>query len=163
MIGLILNIITLLIVGLFVFFIYVAYRQRPDVTITPLDVMRDIVGGQAGHSRLYQVVPTKRLLYGPIGNFDNYSNVDYSRLEGNTFDYEEGTQPWEGVGDISFGSATGISRTEIESVQQINTKSAMLQTAKNNNQEDYVKKKSLDELSLDDPDFYEKLANIQSM
>ena len=117
MIGLILNIITLLVVGIFIFFIYVAYRQRPDVTIRPIDVMRDIVGGQAGHSRLYKVVPTKRLLYGPVGDFGNYTNVDYSRLEGNMFPYEEGTKPWEGEKDANFGSYTGVTRDELAAVQ----------------------------------------------
>lgn len=162
MIGLILNIITLLIVGLFVFFIYVAYRQRPEPTITPLDVMRDIVGGQAGHSRLYKVVPTKRLLYGPSGEFGNYTNVDYSRLEGNMYDYNEGTKPWEGDQNVNFGSFAGVPRSEIEDVQAANSKSQILQIAIENESDSY-KKKSLENLSPDDPGFYDKLYKIQEM
>ena len=162
MIGLILNIITLLVVGMFVFFIYVAYRQRPEPTITPMDVMRDIVGGQAGHSRIYKVVPTKRLLYGPSGEFGNYTNVDYSRLEGNTYDYKEGTKPWEGVDNANFGSFTGVPKSEIEGVQGANSKSELLQIAKQNETDPY-KKKALENLSQDDPDFYKKLAIIQEM
>lgn len=162
MIGLILNIITLLIVGLFVFFIYVAYRQRPEPTITPLDVMRDIVGGQAGHSRIYKVVPTKRLLYGPSGEFGNYTNVDYSRLEGNMYDYKEGTKPWEGDQNVNFGSFTGVPRTEIEDVQELNTRRELLKKAEKN-ETDSRKKMLLENLSQNDPNFYDKLAKIQEM
>lgn len=162
MIGLILNIITLIIVGLFVFFIYVAHRQRPEPTITPLDVMRDIVGGQAGHSRVYSVVPTKRLLYGPSGEFGNYTNVDYSRLEGNMYDYNEGTKPWEGDQNVNFGSYTGVSKSELESVQGLGSRDEILKTAKQNESDPY-KKRLLENLSRDDPDFYAKLANIQEM
>ena len=160
MIGLILNIITLLIVGLFVFFIYIAYRQRPEPTITPLDVMRDIIGGQGGHTRLYKVVPTKRLLYGPSGEFGNYTNVDYSRLEGNMYDYNEGTKPWEGDQNVNFGLFAGVPRKEIENVQTAGSKSEILQIAINN-ESDLYKKRLLENLSQDDPDFYKKLATIQ--
>lgn len=162
MIGLILNIITLLIVGLFVFFIYVAYRQRPEPTITPLDVMRDIVGGQAGHSRLYQVVPTKRLLYGPSGEFGNYTNVDYSRLEGNMYEYNEGTKPWEGDQNVNFGSSTGISKSELESVQGAESKEELLKVAIQNESDQY-KKRLLEALSLDDPYLTNKIARIQEL
>lgn len=162
MIGLILNIITLLIVGLFVFFIYIAYRQRPEPTITPLDVMRDIIGGQAGHSRIYKVVPTKRLLYGPSGEFGNYTNVDYSRLEGNMYDYKEGTKPWEGVQNVNFGSYTGVSMSEMEDVQELKSKRELLKTAEKN-EKDPFKKRALENLSANDPNFYDKLAKIQEL
>jgi hypothetical protein len=162
MIGLILNIITIIIVGIFVFFIYIAYRQRPEITITPMDVMRDIVGGQAGHSRLYKVVPTKRLLYGPMGEFGNYSNVDYSKLEGNMYDYKEGTRPWDGADNINLGSYTGVSRSEIEDIQEINTKKDILKEALEN-EPNPEKKKALQNLSQNDPEFYDKIAMIQEM
>jgi len=105
MISIILNLITLGIVGLFVFFVYIAYRQRPDLTIRPIDVMRDIVAGQSTHARLYKVVPHKRLMYGPMGEFGNYdTNVDMSKLEGNSYEYKTGEKPWQGETDANFGS-----------------------------------------------------------
>ena len=162
MIGLILNIITLLIVGMFVFFIYIAYRQRPEPTITPLDVMRDIVGGQAGHSRIYKLLPNKRILYGPSGEFGNYTDIDYSRIEGNMYDYKEGTKPWEGVENVNFGSYTGVTKTEIGDVQELTTRRELLKNAEQN-ETDPRKKRLLENLSQNDPNFYDKLASIQEM
>lgn len=113
MISIILNLITLIIVGIFAFFIYVAYRQRPDPTSRPIDVMRDIVGGQSGHARLYKVVPYKRLMYGPMGEFGNYQGeIDYSKIEGNMYEYETDKKPFEGEKDANFGSYSGVPRTD---------------------------------------------------
>ena len=168
MIGLLLNIITLIIVGLFVFFIYISYRQRPDITTRPIDVMRDIVGGQAGHSRIYKVLPDKRLLYGPVGTFGNYSEVDYSRLEGNMFPYNEGTKPWEGVKDANFGSYSGVSQTELSGINEAmdqpdstKRRQEILAIALANTG-DANKTRDIELLNVNDPDFYEKLANIQN-
>jgi len=162
MIGLLLNIITLLIVGLFVFFIYIAYRQRPEPTITPLDVMRDIVGGQAGHSRIYKLLPNKRILYGPSGEFGNYTDIDYSRIEGNMYDYKAGTKPWEGVENVNFGSETGVSKTEIGDVQEIDKRKRIIEIAIQN-EIDPIKIQALNNISQGDPNFYDKLASIQEM
>ena len=113
MISIILNLITILIVGIFAFFIYIAYRQRPDLTTRPMDVMRDIVGGQSTHARLYKVVPYKRLMYGPMGEFGNYdTGEDLSRIEGNFYEYKAGTPPWDGASDENFGSRTGVPRDD---------------------------------------------------
>jgi len=116
MISIILNLITLLILGIFAFFVYISYRQRDDLTVRPIDIMRDIVGGQSTHTRLHKVVPFKRLMYGPMGEFGNYdTGVDLSRLEGNFYEYPEGEQPWENEEDANFGSYSGVTVDEIKS------------------------------------------------
>lgn len=118
-VSVLLNIITISIVGLFVLIIYMAYRKRPELTSTPLDVMRDIVGGQSNHTRIYKVWPFKRLLTGPVGEFGNYSNSDYSSLNGNSYEYTFGKKPWDGVENINFGSTVGVSDlTENQAIVQ---------------------------------------------
>jgi len=113
MLSIILNLITIAIVGIFALFVYVAYRQRPDLSATPLDIMRDIVGGQGSQARIHKVVPYKRLLYGPMGNFKNYeTSEELAPLEGNMSDYKPGTMPWEGAENENFGSRTGVPRTD---------------------------------------------------
>lgn len=112
MLSIILNLITILVVAIFAFFIYVAYRQRPDPTITPIQVMRDIVASQSTHARLYKVVPYKRLMNGPIGEFGSYSDKSYAKLEGNMSDYKPGTRPTDGAVDENFGSRTGVPRSD---------------------------------------------------
>jgi hypothetical protein len=110
-ISFVLNIITILIVGIFALVIYMAYRKRPELTSSPLDVMRDIVAGAAGHARVYKIHPFKRLLTGPVGEFGNYTDLDLSPLKGNTYDYAVGKKPWEGVQDANFGSSVGVNRS----------------------------------------------------
>tara|TARA_R110000851_G_scaffold73522_2_gene162213 strand:+ start:131 stop:475 length:345 start_codon:yes stop_codon:yes gene_type:complete len=111
-ISFILNLITIAIVGLFVLIVYMSYRKRPDLKSSPLDVMRDIVGGQSGHARIYKIAPFKRTLTGPVGEFGNYDDpdADYSDLSGNSYDHIEGRRPWDGVQDANFGSKNGVSR-----------------------------------------------------
>jgi len=113
MLSIILNLVTIMIVGIFAFFVYVAYRQRPDLSATPIDIMRDMVGGQSTHARLHKVVPYKRLLKGPLGEFGDYDNNEgLALLEGNMKDYRPGTMPWEGAENENFGSRTGVPRTD---------------------------------------------------
>ena len=111
-ISFVLNLITILVVGAFALVIYMAYRKRPELTSTPLDVMRDIVAGAAGHARVYKVYPFKKLLTGPVGEFGNYSDKVLSNLKGNTYDYGMGKKPWEGVTNVNFGSSVGVSRKD---------------------------------------------------
>ncbi len=103
-IALALNIVTIAIVGIFVFFIYLSYQARPEPNIRPIDVMRDIVGGQSGHARIYKVAPYRTLLKGETGSFVSHEDKDYSSLGGNMFDYVQGQKPFEGVEDANFGS-----------------------------------------------------------
>jgi hypothetical protein len=113
MFSIILNLVTIMIVGIFALFVYVAYRQRPDLTATPVDIMRDIVGGQSTHARIHKVVPYKRLMQGPMGEFGDYdTNEDLAPLEGNMSDYKPGTMPWENAENENFGSRTGVPRTD---------------------------------------------------
>tara|TARA_R110002096_G_scaffold295644_1_gene489998 strand:+ start:49 stop:642 length:594 start_codon:yes stop_codon:yes gene_type:complete len=109
-ISFILNLITISIVGLFALIVYMSYRKRPDLKSTPLQVMRDIVGGQAGHARVYKIAPFKRNLTGPVGEFGNYSDPDaeYSDLSGNSYNHIIGRKPWDGVGNANFGSRVGV-------------------------------------------------------
>ena len=112
LISIILNLITILIVLGFIVIVYLSYRHRPNFSATPLDVMRDIVGGQAGHARIYKASPHKHLLTGPIGSFDmGYKNThqDIALLTGNSYEYTQGEKPWENVPDANFGSRNGIS------------------------------------------------------
>ena len=94
-ISFVLNIITLAIVGALMLVVYMSYRKRPDVTSTPMDVMRDIVAGQAGPARIYKIIPFKRLLTGPIGEFGSNDTQEYSNLGGNTYDHVSGEKPWD--------------------------------------------------------------------
>jgi hypothetical protein len=103
-IALALNVVTLAIVGTFAFFIYLSYLNRPEPNIRPIDVMRDIVGGQSGHARIYKVAPFKTLLKGNTGSFVQNEDEDHSRLGGNMFDYVQGKKPWDGEKDANFGS-----------------------------------------------------------
>lgn len=93
---------------------YLSYRQRSNFSATPLDVMRDIVGGQSGHARIYKATPYKKLLIGPVGNFDGGTTpgneINLATIDGNSYDYEPGLKPWENVDDINFGSSVGVSR-----------------------------------------------------
>ena len=72
--------------------------------------MRDIVGGQAGHARVYKIFPFKRNLTGPVGEFGNYSDPDaeYSDLSGNSYNHIVGKKPWDGIENANFGSRTWI-------------------------------------------------------
>ena len=112
LISIILNLITILIVLGFIVIVYLSYRQRPNLSATPLDVMRDIIGGQSGHARVYKVTPYKNLLIGPMGNFDGGTTpgneINLATIDGNSYDYVPRSKPWENVDDISFGSRTGI-------------------------------------------------------
>jgi hypothetical protein len=110
-ISFVLNLITILVVGAFALVIYMAYRKRPELTSTPLDVMRDIVAGAAGHARVYKIHPFKRLLTGPVGEFGEYTDKEFAGLKGNTYEYDMGKKPWEGVKDANFGSSVGVSRS----------------------------------------------------
>ena len=112
MISIILNIITILIVGVFILLVYLSYRQRPDLKATPLDVMRDIVGGQSGHTRIYKVGHLKELLTGPVGMHEEgeaTNDLAFADIDGNSYAYDHGKKPWEGVEDANFGSRTGVS------------------------------------------------------
>ena len=73
-ISFILNLITIAIVGLFALVVYMCYRKRPDLQSTPLDVMRDLVSGQATHARIYKMLPFKPLLTGPVGEFGSWAS-----------------------------------------------------------------------------------------
>tara|TARA_R110002074_G_scaffold85783_1_gene189650 strand:+ start:138 stop:530 length:393 start_codon:yes stop_codon:yes gene_type:complete len=112
-ISFVLNLITILVVGTFALVIYMAYRKRPDLTSSPLDVMRDIVAGHSGPTRLYKIHPFKRLLTGPVGEFGNYSDKEFSDLKGNTYDHVGNKRPWEGVQDVNFGSSVGVSKDDL--------------------------------------------------
>ena len=103
-IALTLNIITLAIVGIFAFLIYMSYLNRPEPNIRPIDVMRDIVAGQSGHARIYKVSPFKSLQKGDTGSFIQHEDKDYSSLGGNMYDYKQGKKPWDGEKDANFGS-----------------------------------------------------------
>ena len=103
-IALTLNIITILIVATFAILVYLSYLNRPDPSIRPIEVMRDIVAGQSGHARIYKVAPYKTLLKGETGSFKEHENKDYSSLGGNMYDYVQGRKPWDGEKDANFGS-----------------------------------------------------------
>lgn len=104
LISLILNLITIAIVGVFVFLVYLSYLKRPEPSMRPIDVMRDIVGGQAGHARIYKVAPYNQMLTGDTGEFVSHIKDDFSTLGGNMFNYTQGKKPWEGEVDANFGS-----------------------------------------------------------
>lgn len=95
MISLIINLITIAIVAVFVFVVYMAYRGRPSPSIRPIDVMRDMVAGQSGHARIYKVAPWWTQLEGDTGSFEANDSGEYSDLQGNLYDYIEGQKPWD--------------------------------------------------------------------
>lgn len=113
LLAIVLNLITIAIVAAFAIVIYMAYRKRDDPSVMPLDVMTDIISGQAGHSRIYKVRPFKYMLTGPIGNFKPHKDEDreYSNLNGNSYDYIYGRKPWQGV-STGIGTYSGISSSK---------------------------------------------------
>ena len=120
LISIILNIITILIVGGFILVVYMSYRTRPNLKATPLDVMRDIVGGQSGHARVYKAAHLKELLTGPVGTHEEGMATEgmiYSDIDGNSYSYDAGKRPWDGVEDINFGSSTGVSSGDLEQMR----------------------------------------------
>ena len=151
-ISFILNLITISIVGLFALIVYMSYRKRPDLKSTPLQVMRDIVGGQAGHARVYRIVPFKRNLTGPVGEFGNYSDpdVNYSDLSGNSYDHIVGQKPWENVPNINFGSRAGI----VDVPDDFYSRSEQLRD---------LEKSLLDTMNPNDPRFDEKIEMIRTI
>ena len=109
-----------MIVGGFILVVYMSYRTRPNLKATPLDVMRDIVGGQSGHARVYKAAHLKELLTGPVGTHEEglaTEELVYSDIDGNSYSYDAGKRPWDGVDDINFGSSTGVSSADLEKMR----------------------------------------------
>jgi hypothetical protein len=163
-ISFILNLITISIVGLFALIVYMSYRKRPDLKSTPLQVMRDIVGGQAGHARVYKIFPFKRNLTGPVGEFGNYSDpdVDYSDLSGNSYDHIEGQKPWENVPNVNFGSRSGI----VDVPEDFYSRSEQLRDLEDGKGGFYpseLQKSLLDTMNPNDPRFDEKIEMIRTI
>ena len=163
-ISFILNLITVAIVGLFALIVYMSYRKRPDLRSTPLDVMRDIVGGQAGHARIYRIAPFKRNLTGPVGEFGSYSDPDaeYSDLSGNSYNFIEGQKPWEGVENVNFGSRSGV----LEVPEDYYSRSQQLRDLEDGRGGFYpseLQKSLLDTINPNDPRFDEKIEMIRTI
>jgi len=78
----VINIITLCIVGMFVYFLYVAYTHRQNREVTALDVGRDMMTDPLVVGRAYFSEPTT----GPIGDFVGSSMSDNDGLY--TFTHE---------------------------------------------------------------------------
>ena len=96
-ISILLNIITLCVVGAFAMVLYMAYRKRPDLSHTPLQVLRDITVFPDKPGIVYDLVPFKKGLLGPVGEFGSYYEGEYSDLIGNSYTYKQGDVPFSKV------------------------------------------------------------------
>lgn len=147
-ISILLNVITLAIVAAFAMVIYMAYRKRPDPTSTVGDVIRDIFYSPKYPTSIYGIVPFKKGLMGPIGEFGEYSSEEYSDLIGNSYNYKQGEKPWQGT-DLS-DNVINLSPEELIKRQEL------IQ----NLEKTYGEDVGFDNISQNDPEFKNKINNL---